>query len=288
MAFNANEEIIAELFIAAYGRTPPQSGLDFWTNLLNTGARTADSIREEMMSNTEASIRYPDNQSNEDTITQVFENVLNRTPSTQAGLDWWTGRLDSGSLSMSDLVDEVLDSAKTNAGDDKDTLDNKLGAVEYYLTNSSASTMPDLSTISNDASTLRTIKISIDAEVVDAGYTPLDPADVPANVIPILEEVIKEITDESLDEFSFDFSNDFNYGDSSDILNDYSSYFDDNGFSSSYEGNIDYDLEDYFGNDFDDYASFFEDYDFNGDMDSIYQDLYGMSQSEVNDIYAYL
>ena len=165
MAFNTTEKTVVELVIAAYGRVLAQSGITFYSNLLDTNKKTEDEIRDEMMSNTEAGLRYPTANSNDDTVTTVFNNVLGRIPA-QTGIDFYSNRLDAN-LTVSELVKEVLADAKKNSGADKDQLDNKIAISQYYLDKVAANptltiTAPDLTAIDDSSSSLTSLQSSID------------------------------------------------------------------------------------------------------------------------------
>lgn len=137
MAFNANEQIVVDLFIAAYGRAPAQSGLDFFTGKLDSGEMTSADISAFMLdtaNNPEAATRYPDSGTTADKVNTVFQNVLGRAVATAEGLTYWTDRVDNeDGFTMSDLIDAVITNAKNHAVDAA-TLENKSEVVEYFLT----------------------------------------------------------------------------------------------------------------------------------------------------------
>ncbi|RUM74879.1 MAG: hypothetical protein DSZ11_03230, partial [Sulfurovum sp.] len=59
LSLTANQRIALDYYIAAYGRAPAQTGLDFFGEQLDSGAMTEEQIRDYMMNNEEAQNRYP-------------------------------------------------------------------------------------------------------------------------------------------------------------------------------------------------------------------------------------
>jgi len=169
MAFTSYEKVVMELVIAAYGRVLAQGGLDHYSNLLENSVMSEDEIRDEMMSNTEASIRYPSGLENSAVVSQVFNNILGRTPA-QSGIDFYSGRLHDG-LSTSSLVKEILNDARSNDGADKMQLDNKLAISEYYLgktkLNPTANIeQPDLTKIDSTQESLTLLETKIENSLI--------------------------------------------------------------------------------------------------------------------------
>ena len=159
MSFSSNQQIVVDLFIAAYGRTPTQSGLDFFTSKLESKEMTASSIANFMMdieNNEEAATRYPSNVPTKDKVEEVFHNVLGRGTATAEGLAFWTNRVEhEDNYTMADLMREVLSSAR-NHTDDTKTLDNKSSVTAYFLskipTEEQAGKQPSLDSIVTDDS----------------------------------------------------------------------------------------------------------------------------------------
>lgn len=151
MAFN---ETVAQLAMAAYGRALANTGMDYYDNLLTEGIQTKEEILEEFMSNNEAAIRYPQAQSYADSVKQIFNNVLGRDPSTQAGIDHYSNLLSSGTWSLSDLVLQVLSDATSANGGDSSYLSEQVSfALNSYLPDPDDSS---LSTINSSLGVLST------------------------------------------------------------------------------------------------------------------------------------
>ncbi len=136
MAFTSTQQIVVDLFIAAYGRSPTKSGLDFFVSQLDSGQMSVEDISDFMLdttNNKEAKTRYPDNMSTSEKVEIVFHNILGRGTATKEGLDFWVNRVDNEeNYSMSDLMREILNSARDNSVDAQ-ILDNKSSVAEYFL-----------------------------------------------------------------------------------------------------------------------------------------------------------
>ncbi len=171
MALTATQQTVVDLFIAAYGRAPTKSGLDFFTQQIDQHKMTVDQVRDYMMSNTEAQNRYA-GATNADIVDKVFQNVLGRAPATQKGKDFWTAKLDDPNYTTSDLVRDVLNVAKTN--NDKTVIENREAVVEHFLAtipeDAQAGNQPDLTTVTSDPATVQAAQATID-------NIPVPPAD---------------------------------------------------------------------------------------------------------------
>jgi Ca2+-binding RTX toxin-like protein len=84
---------VARVYGAGLGRAPDAIGLGFWTAYLEAGHGLQE-IAAGIVASTEFAVRYgqPGDRA---FVTLLYENVLDRAPD-QAGLDFWAGRLASG------------------------------------------------------------------------------------------------------------------------------------------------------------------------------------------------
>lgn len=89
------------LYMAALDRTPDPTGLANWTNLLRSGA-DLDDVANGFVTSTEFQSRYGD-LDNSEYVTQLYQNVLNRTPDA-SGFSNWVGQLESGETRESVLI----------------------------------------------------------------------------------------------------------------------------------------------------------------------------------------
>jgi hypothetical protein len=91
---SANAQSAARLYWAELGRAPDTAGLKFWTSQLSSGAATLTTEADALASSPEFAARFP-NLDNAGFVTQLYQNVLGRTPDA-AGLNTWTTALASG------------------------------------------------------------------------------------------------------------------------------------------------------------------------------------------------
>lgn len=82
------------LYRAAFDRTPDEVGLGYWIAALDRGA-TLDAIAHAFVDSQEFRDLYGAAATNEDVVTQLYRNVLDREPD-QGGLDFWVDVLDTG------------------------------------------------------------------------------------------------------------------------------------------------------------------------------------------------
>ncbi len=137
MAFTHNEEVISELFQAAFARpVSSTSALNAWASRyetkLNSGLSSDDAevnILHEMLSSTESSAIYGD-KNDEEMVSFIFSNSLGRAPSDD-GLAAWTARATG--LSLDELQHEILSSARNNL--DNDFLTTRIRDADDLLNN---------------------------------------------------------------------------------------------------------------------------------------------------------
>lgn len=127
------EEIatFVELYIAYFNRAPDAEGLNFWGSAFANGF-SLESIATLFLDQAETRAAYPDSLSNLDFATQVYNNMLGRTPD-QDGLDFWADALDSGGVTRDQFILEVLRGAKADpdSSASQEFIDLQLGDRAY-------------------------------------------------------------------------------------------------------------------------------------------------------------
>jgi len=98
---------IARLYQAAFDRSPDEGGLNFWIDQWEGVNLSLTRISDEFFASQEFTDTYG-SLSNNDYVTQLYANVLNRTPD-QGGLDFWTNGLSNG-ISEADVLLEFSNS----------------------------------------------------------------------------------------------------------------------------------------------------------------------------------
>lgn len=133
MAFNTNQSIVAEYYVAALGRLPDQTGFDFWVGQLDSGM-TAESLMGMFFSPDfpEVAERYPEDQTSEETINFIYSSVFGREADAE-GLAYWSEKLDSSTKPA--ILEEMLAVAKDPANiiDGKYLEDQKAIAEEQLI-----------------------------------------------------------------------------------------------------------------------------------------------------------
>ncbi|MBU3013611.1 DUF4214 domain-containing protein [Poseidonibacter lekithochrous] len=121
MAFSENQSSIAELYIAALGRSPEKSGLDYWVSELEAGRKTLIEIQDNFFDTniSEVAARFPVGTTSTQFVESVYVNVFGRA-SDEGGLNYWANRLDlpasdENHLSTSTLMTTMLSIAKDPA-----------------------------------------------------------------------------------------------------------------------------------------------------------------------------
>ena len=76
---------------------------------------------------------YPDSLTNDQFVEQIYQNLFDRA-TDQGGWDYWSGRLDAGSVQRSGFILDVIEGAyaPTSGPEDRTLIDNKHDASLYY------------------------------------------------------------------------------------------------------------------------------------------------------------
>ena len=130
----AELDALIEVYIAYFNRAPDALGLYFWGNAFADGVPLAE-IAALFLDQDETRATYPPSLSNLDFATQVYSNVLGRTPDAD-GLTFWQGQLDRGAVSRDVFILEVLKGAKAvpSVGASQEFIDLQLGDQAYLAT----------------------------------------------------------------------------------------------------------------------------------------------------------
>lgn len=101
------------VYQAAFARTPDLAGLGYWMNAMDLGT-TLKSVAEGFVASKEFKDLYGAAPSNLEIVSRFYQNVLQR-PGEKAGIDWWTGLLDSKTLTVADVLVGFSESAENKA-----------------------------------------------------------------------------------------------------------------------------------------------------------------------------
>ncbi|MFA8388135.1 MAG: DUF4214 domain-containing protein [Pelagibaca sp.] len=127
------EEIatFVELYIAYFNRAPDAEGLNFWGSAFANGF-SLEEIATLFLDQDETRDTYPETLTTLEFVTQVYSNVLGRTPD-QGGLEFWAGGLDDGLVTRDQFILEALRGAKVDLaeGASPEDIALQLGDREY-------------------------------------------------------------------------------------------------------------------------------------------------------------
>ncbi|WP_165375336.1 DUF4214 domain-containing protein [Roseovarius nitratireducens] len=118
-----------EMYIAYFDRAADSEGLLFWGSAFANGT-TLEEMATLFIDQDETLAAYPTGTSNEAFANTVYGNVLGRTPDA-AGLDFWVGQLDSGSVSRDQFILDVLRGVEDGTPD-RSYLDDKIDLATYF------------------------------------------------------------------------------------------------------------------------------------------------------------
>lgn len=105
-------ESFIELYIAYFNRAPDAVGLAFWGTAFANGTTLEESAALFIDQDETRSI-YPENLSNRDFATAVYNNVLGRVPD-EDGFNFWVDVLNGGSVGRDQFILAVLRGAKAD------------------------------------------------------------------------------------------------------------------------------------------------------------------------------
>ena len=132
MATSTQIDAITALYVGYFDRAPDPAGLQFWIDQIDNG-REFNTIAADFAASPEAVALYPylttpDVSSPAAFITNIYANLFGRAPEAE-GLEFWTGVLEDGSVSVADMIEAIIMGARDDADAgtfDKSVLDNKV------------------------------------------------------------------------------------------------------------------------------------------------------------------
>ena len=121
-------ESFVEMYIAYFNRAPDAVGLAFWGTAYANGMSLED-IAMEFAGQPETLATYPEGSNNLKFVSDVYGNVLGRSPDID-GLRFWADQLDDGNVSRGEFILAMLNGVQ-DGSEDRAYLDQKtdLGAL---------------------------------------------------------------------------------------------------------------------------------------------------------------
>lgn len=123
---------VQQLYIAFFNRPAEPTGLKFWTDAVEAGGSLAG-VSAAFARDTEYQAQFA-NLGPDQIIAKIYDNLFNRLPDP-SGLDFWSGKLQSGALTISNIVDTIANSAVNNptvSPSDTAAITNKVKAAVQF------------------------------------------------------------------------------------------------------------------------------------------------------------
>ena len=142
MATQASENFVQQLYVSYYGRPAESEGLQYWADRADDEGQSA--IVNAFGESQEFQDSYGD-LSNEELVNNLYQQLFSRD-ADDAGLEYYTGVLESGDKSLSEIALTISNAAQ---GSDMDIRDARIEAADAYTAkagaeNYSVSTAKDL------------------------------------------------------------------------------------------------------------------------------------------------
>jgi hypothetical protein len=108
MADNINA--VEKMYIEYFGRPADPNGLNFWVNNLNNDPNILQQISHDFSVSAEYNANYG-GKSNHDVVMAVYQNMFGRV-GEQTGVDFWTKALDNHTITVQNVVSEIVAGAQ--------------------------------------------------------------------------------------------------------------------------------------------------------------------------------
>ena len=140
---------VAYLYEASLNRQADLGGLNFWIDVVDNNGYSLQQLATAFLESNEYAQNFgdPDQQSNEDFVEVLYNNILGRV-SDPAGFDFWTGVLENGTPKNEVLLLFAIATENKAASPYIDTLAEGLGGNYYFA--SDGKDVPDIIFDDND------------------------------------------------------------------------------------------------------------------------------------------
>lgn len=116
------------IYNAVLNRTPDAAGLGFWIKGMDNGMSLRD-VASHFIVSDEFRANFGTNLSNSQLVNQLYQNILDRAPE-QAGVDYWVGALDAGTITQADALAMISESTENRSTVDP-TISNGFAYTPY-------------------------------------------------------------------------------------------------------------------------------------------------------------
>lgn len=125
---------VQAIYNAFYGRPADPDGLAFWVSRLQAAKGDLKAILPAFGNSAESNALYGLNSPSPAVVTKIYNIILGRNPDV-AGLDFYTGKLDRGELTRSEVAFAVFDGINPNDSQDGALTLNKLRVANAFTLN---------------------------------------------------------------------------------------------------------------------------------------------------------
>lgn len=132
------KESVSKLYLATFGRPIDSEGLEYWTNTgrfsnnSGTNLTSMEDISESFSNQTEYSLKYPLEITDENFIISIYENLFQRDPDIE-GLNYWLNELSEDNITRDKAILAIINGVLDNEyGNDKSLISNR-AEVALYL-----------------------------------------------------------------------------------------------------------------------------------------------------------
>lgn len=118
---------VQKLYVAYFGRPADPNGIEHWTDALDANAITLADVSDSFAASQEYRDTYA-GLDNRAIVNDVYENLFGRA-ADETGLNYWTGLMDRGIISIDDVVRDVSEAA---VGIDSTVFNGKVAAASMF------------------------------------------------------------------------------------------------------------------------------------------------------------
>lgn len=118
---------VQKLYVAYFGRPGDPNGIEHWTDALDANAITLADVSDSFAASQEYRDTYA-GLDNRTIVNDVYENLFGRA-ADESGLNYWTGLMDRGVISIDDVVRDVSEAA---VGADSTAFNGKVAAASMF------------------------------------------------------------------------------------------------------------------------------------------------------------
>lgn len=122
-----NVNTVQQLYVAYFGRPADPGGLAYWSAALDADPNALSDITKAFAASVEYQAGYA-NMNHTQVVSAVYENLFGRAGDV-AGITFWTEALDSGRLSVANVVTAFVDGAQ---GSDAKVFSERVVAADEF------------------------------------------------------------------------------------------------------------------------------------------------------------